>query len=374
MSTLRVVADFPETFQIVALAAGENLAKLAEQIPRFQPRFVCVPSHSHAERLAALTDLRSITVVWGEEGLCRIATHEDVQTVVVATSGLVGLRPTVEALQAGKTVGLANKETLVAGGRVVMGLAESNRLLPIDSEHSAIFQCLQGVEREQVRKVILTASGGPFVRRDIRSLANVTPEEALAHPTWSMGKKISIDSATLMNKALELIEARWLFDLAPDQLEAVIHPQSVVHGMVELTDGSHLCHFGPADMRLPIALALSYPKRLPIAQKRLTVTMSGPWEFLPASPDRFPALGLAAEALRRNDGFRVALDASDELAVGAFLAGRIGFLDIVSLCEESCLRFVQTEGDADLHDMDSILETNRAARRIAQAVLDERTR
>ncbi len=303
-----------------------------------------------------------------------MATQPDIDTVVVATSGLVGLPATLAALKAGKQVALANKETLVAAGRIVMKLAKPGQLLPVDSEHAAVFQCLQGVRHDQLRRIILTASGGPFLHRNLETFQTITKAEALAHPTWSMGRKISIDSATLMNKTLELIEARWLFQVRPEQLEAVIHPQSIVHGMVELIDGSQLCQYGATDMLGPILFALSYPERLPTKEKGLTVARSGPWEFYPVDDSRFPSMALAEEALRRKDSFRVALNAADELAVHAFLAGRIDFVDIVSSCEETCLRFVQAEGDENLHDLDAVRQANQAAGRIAQAVLDERTR
>jgi 1-deoxy-D-xylulose-5-phosphate reductoisomerase len=275
-----------------------------------------------------------VEVLTGRDGLLRMVQDESTDRVLDAIVGAAGLEGAWAALEAGKTVALANKETLVVAGPLVMDLARRRgaRLLPVDSEHSAIFQALRAGDRREVKRVILTSSGGPFRGRTRRELMDVTPEMALKHPTWSMGPKITIDSATLMNKALEVIEARWLFDLEPDQIEVVVHPESTIHSMVEFVDGSVVAQLSPPDMRLPIQYALTYPDRHPCPGPRLDLTRPSALHFEPPDRETFPALDLADEVMRRGGTSGAALNAANEAAVGRFLGGEIGFLDIARAC------------------------------------------
>jgi 1-deoxy-D-xylulose-5-phosphate reductoisomerase len=368
--TLDVIRSFPGRFRVKALAAGRNVERLAAQVKEFRPRLAAVLTEDLAVQLRDLIGPGfPVEVVFGEEGYVRAAALEEAETVVSAMVGAAGLRPTLAAVRAGRRVALANKEALVMAGGLVMAEARSSgaAILPVDSEHSAVFQVLQGQRREAVRRILLTASGGPFLGRSRAALAGVSPEEALAHPRWRMGAKISIDSATLMNKGLEAIEARWLFDCPLDRIDIVIHPESVVHSLVEFADGSVLAQMGIPDMRLPIAYALTYPERLPLDLPRLDLAGVGNLSFRRPDPEAFPCLGLALAAGRRGGTAPVVLNAANEAAVQAFLNREIGFLDIGRVIEQA---LSQDEGPATA-DLGGILEVDRETRRRAQKIVSE---
>jgi 1-deoxy-D-xylulose-5-phosphate reductoisomerase len=329
-NTLRVVDAFPDRFRVVGLAGGTNVERLAEQIARHRPKVVSIATEAARDKLGRLVDLAGLSVGVGEAGMVAVATHPEAQTVVASAVGAVGLVPTYRALEAGKDVALANKETLVMAGELMVALARQRgvRLLPIDSEHCALHQCLDGRPAATVRRLILTASGGPFRSRSRDTLGAVTPAEALAHPTWSMGRKITIDSATLMNKGLEVIEARWLFGVISANIEVLIHPQSVVHSMVEFVDGTILAQLGVTDMRLPIQYALSYPECWEAAIPGLDLTRGLKLDFERPDHERFPCLSLAYDALAQGGSLPAVLNAANEEAVGSFLAGHIPFTGI----------------------------------------------
>lgn len=316
------------------LAAGSSCKALTEQARSHRPRYVAVADPAAARRVAEGLSGTGVEVLAGPEGIERLAADPEVDRVVSAIVGAAGLRGTWAALEAGKTVALANKETLVVAGPLVTELAARTgaRLLPVDSEHSAIFQAMQAGGPKEVRRVVLTSSGGPFRGRAARELANVTPEEALRHPTWSMGPKITIDSATLMNKALEVIEAHWLFGLPPERIEVVVHPESVVHSFVEYVDGSVLAQLSPPDMRLPIQYALTYPDRVEGPARRVDWSRTFDLHFEPPDRATFPALDLGFEVIRRGGTAGAALNAANEAAVARFLDGSLGFLEIARAC------------------------------------------
>ena len=329
--TLKVISLHPERFQVIALASGKSSAQLLfEQASTFKPRFVVLPAP------VAGSPPEGTTLLYGEEGLVKISTLEDADVVVAATSGIVGLRAVHQALKAGKRVALANKETLVAAGRLIMEEVQASKgeIIPIDSEHSALFQCLQG-NRDQVKRLILSASGGPFLRWSQRELKYVTPDDALNHPLWNMGQKITVDSSTLMNKGLEVIEARWLFGIEPERISVVIHPQGVVHSLVEYVDGSFLAQLGPADMRIPISYALGYPNRVASGADPLNLTTLSGLTFEEPDVERFPLLRLAYQALKEGEAATVVLNAANEEAVYAFLRREIGFCDIPRWVEKA---------------------------------------
>lgn len=333
--TLEVVDQLQGEVGVFALSAHGNVDLLAEQVDKYHPQVVAISDQSKLPLLRRRLSGWPGRVLSGEQGLVEIATAPEVDLIVSAVVGVAGLVPTYAALQAGKQVALANKETLVAGGHLIM--AEANKrnspLLPVDSEHSAVFQSLMGQDPTALKKIILTASGGPFLRSSLAEMEKVTPEAALAHPTWRMGEKITIDSATLMNKGLEVIEAHWLFGLDYDRIEVVIHPQSVVHSLVELVDGSILAQLGPADMRLPIQFALTYPERRVNTFSRLDLTSVGEIGFYPPDPQRFLSLQLAYAAGRTGGSMPTVLNAANEEAVRLFLGRRIGFTDIWRIVE-----------------------------------------
>ena len=367
-NVLRVIRQFPDRFRVTGLAAGENIDLLAAQVEEFAPEVVAVAREALCPVLLERLPGRYRQKIFaGNEGLCRVATHGEADMVVIAVVGAVGLLPTLEAIRVGKDIGLANKETLVMAGELVMAeIARCQvRLLPIDSEHSAIFQALEAGRREDVRRIILTASGGPFRSSDARGLAQVTPEQAIAHPNWDMGMKISVDSATLMNKGLEVIEARWLFGMRPDQIGVVVHPQSIVHSLVEFIDGSVVGQLGIPDMRIPIAYALSYPERLPLGLERLSMSQCGRLDFEEPDYSRFPALGLAFQALERGGIMPAVLNAANEVAVAAFCAHRLRFTDIATVVATT-MESVPEQGSPSLQD---ILEADQQARLQAQACI-----
>jgi 1-deoxy-D-xylulose-5-phosphate reductoisomerase len=337
-SALAVVDAHPSRLKVVALAAGDNAPLLAEQVRQYQPEVVAMATGEGVDRLRAAcgADAR-VTMNGGAGGLRAVATHPSVDIVLCASSGTAGLEAVLAAIAAGKTIALANKEVLVMAGALVTAAARRHgvAILPVDSEHNAVHQCLHGRRETEIRRLILTASGGPFRDFTAAQLQRVTPAQALRHPTWRMGRKITIDSATLMNKGLEVIEAHWLFNAGADQIEVVIHPQSIVHSMVELVDGSVIAQLGVTDMRLPIQYACSYPERWDGALPSLDLSKAGRLEFHPPDHERFPCLGLAYRALRAEGTLAVVLNAANEVAVAAFLDGRLGFTAIPAVIERT---------------------------------------
>lgn len=336
VQALDVVDRAPGRFQVVGLAARRNAARLAEQVRRFRPRVVSVADGAAARELRERLDGTAPEILTGDEGAVAVASLAEADFVLAAISGGAGLRSTAAAVEGGKAVGLANKESLVLAGELIMAraVARGVTILPVDSEHSAIFQSLAGHKREEVRRIILTASGGPLRTLPAGKLAEVTPEQALKHPNWSMGDKITIDSATLMNKGLEVIEARWLFDVDPSRIDIVVHPESIVHSMVEYIDGQVVAQLGVSDMRGPISYALAYPERVPLGLEPLDLPRVGRLTFEPPDPVRFPAYTLAWRALELGGTAPAALSGADEAAVEAFLQGRCSFDRIASVCGE----------------------------------------
>ena len=371
--SLAVVESFPDRYRVGALAAGRNVEKLAEQVKRFEPGLVSVAEPSGAEELrsrlrAAGAPEPEIAV--GAEGLVAVASYPS-DLVVSALVGAVGLEPTLAAIRAGCDVALANKEVLVMAGALVLRemRARGVTLLPVDSEHSAIFQCLAGQRREDVARLILTASGGPFRTWEAARIAQATVKEALDHPNWEMGPKITIDSATLMNKGLEVIEARWLFAMPPEGVDVVVHPQSIVHSLVEFHDGSVLAQLGLPDMRVPIAVALAHPERLPLALPRMDLAALGRLDFEAPDRKRFPCLELAFEALRSDEASPAVLNASNEVAVAAFLEGAIPFPAIAATNDAVLNAHVAAAGGASLRDLDDVREADAWARERARHCL-----
>ncbi len=370
VNVLNVVRGFPGRFRIVGLAAANSVDSLVEQIAEFKPVVVAVLTEDRAAELASLLGPgHGVEILWGEEGYRRVASLPEADTVVSAMVGAAGLRPTWAAVQAGKRVALANKETLVMCGELVMeeALAHGAEILPVDSEHSAIFQALAGQRREDLKRIILTASGGPFHGRRRSELSKVTRADALAHPNWNMGAKISIDSATMMNKGLEIIEAKWLFGLPWESISVHIHPQSIVHSMVEFRDGSVLAQMGVPDMRVPIAYALSYPERLPLDLPHLDLPETRPLTFSEPDLEAFPCLALAKEAGRRGGTAPAVLNAANEMAVQAFLEESISFLDIPEVVS-AVLGHFETE---PLTSLEQIVSADQNARRKAGELIRE---
>jgi 1-deoxy-D-xylulose-5-phosphate reductoisomerase len=370
-NVLRVVDAFPERFRVVGLAAGTNTDLLAKQVVRYRPRAVSVSSRAAHEALSRAVDLSGIAVGVGEPGMVAVSTHGEAHIVVASAVGAIGLVPTYRALEAGKDVALANKETLVMAGELMLAQsrAKGGRLLPIDSEHCALHQCLDGRPAASVRKLVLTASGGPFRNRPAETMGSITTAEALNHPTWNMGRKISIDSATLMNKGLEVIEARWLFDVPASRIEVLVHPQSVVHSMVEFVDGTVLAQLGITDMRLPIQYALSYPDCWEAAIPGLDFTRPMRLEFDVPDRARFPCLGLAYRALEAGGSVPAVLNAANEEAVAAFLDQRIPFTAIAALVEDA----VQNHPPSAVSGLDDVLEADRWARQHTREAINRRT-
>jgi 1-deoxy-D-xylulose-5-phosphate reductoisomerase len=368
---LEVIEQFRDRLRVVALAAGENLERLAGQVARFRPERVAIAAGERVPALRArLRDLRierEPEILWGREGLTAVATHPAADVVVSAAVGIVGLEATYKAVAAGKRVALANKEVLVTAGQLVMQAAamSGGELLPVDSEHNALHQCLRAGERREVARLILTGSGGPFLTWPRARIARATPRQALQHPNWRMGRRITVDSATLMNKGFEVIEARWLFGLRPEQIEVVIHPQSTIHSMVEFVDGSVLAQMAPADMRLPLQYALTYPDRLPSSNHRLNWSELGKLEFRAPDERKFPCLRLAREALAAGGSMPCVLNAADEVGVEAFLNRRIRFGQIPELIE----RVLENSTPVALRSVEEALACDRQARAFAAHVL-----
>ena len=363
-NALKVVAAHPEAYRIVGLAAGRNVELLAAQVERFQPSAVAIRDAQQAEALRSRLGKRGNTKVYaGMEGFIQVATWEEADTVLSAVTGSAGLTPTYAAIQAGKEIALANKETMVMAGSLVMEEAKRRNvpILPVDSEHSAILQSLQGHPREDVKRVILTASGGPFRDLPLEAMGPVSPEQALKHPNWNMGRKITIDSATLMNKGLEVIEAKWLFGLSMDQIAVLVHPQSIVHSMVEYKDGSIVAQLGVPDMITPISYALSYPHHVETSLPSLKLEEVGTLTF--ALPDRqkFMCLDLAFEAGQIGGSMPAVLNAANEVAVDHFLEGRIGFLDIPMLIKKT----MEAHRPFPIDSIEKVMEADRWARQAA---------
>jgi 1-deoxy-D-xylulose-5-phosphate reductoisomerase len=366
-STLNVIESHPRRFEVVSLAAGRNVEAAFEQARRWKPRVISVAVENDAASLRDLlrtAGLAEIEVVHGSAGAVRVATHPEADFVVSAIVGVAGLEATYEAVRAGKTVGLANKECLVAAGELITSEArrQGKALLPIDSEHNAVHQCLRAGKISEVERIWLTASGGPFLRTPLISQFHaITPDQALDHPTWKMGRRITIDSATLMNKGFEVIEACRLFNLAPQQVQVIVHPQSTIHSMVEFVDGSILAQFSVTDMRLPILYALTYPERVP-SDMHFGVMDLRHLEFFPPDMERFPCLRLAYEAVEAGGAKTVALNAADEIAVAAFLVGSIGFDDIPRVIEQVLAETKST----GLESIKDVLGADAEARILAQ--------
>ncbi len=363
-NVLKIVEAFPERFRVVGLAAGSNVERLAEQISLHTPEVVSVADEAARAKLGRLVDLSGTKIGVGEAGMVAVATHAGARMVVASAVGAVGLVPTYRALQAGKDIALANKETLVMAGALVMAEAKARgaHLLPIDSEHCAVHQCLDTRDPKSVRKIVLTASGGPFRTRARHTLKHATPAEALSHPTWKMGRKITIDSATMMNKGLEVIEAHWLFGVPGERIEVVIHPQSVVHSMVEFIDGTVLAQIGVTDMRMPIQYALSYPERWEAAIPGMDFRRAMRLEFDVPDHEHFPCLGLAYRALEDAGTLPAVMNAVNEEAVAAFLEHRISFPAIAETIAEVMDAHPRT-GSVGL---DEVLAADRWARTQAQ--------
>ena len=370
-NTLKVIEHLGD-LRVVALGAGRNMPKLAEQIERFKPELVSVDDDGCAATLEReLHRLKTTTprIELNSKGLEAVATHDEAETVVSAAVGAVGFVPTLRAIEAGKRIALANKETLVMAGELMTAAAEKSgsEILPVDSEHNAIHQCLRGETKREVKRIVLTASGGPFREWSKDQITQATRDEALKHPNWKMGEKITIDSATLMNKGLEVIEARWLFGFDADQISVVVHPQSVVHSMVEMVDGSIIAQLGVTDMKHAIQYALTYPDRRENCLEPLDLARMSQLTFEEPDLDRFPCLGLAFDALRRGGTAPAALNAANEVAVAAFLDGRIAFADISGIIEP----VMSKHRSQDAGSIESILSADDEARRAARAMVDD---
>ncbi|HEU5360389.1 MAG TPA: 1-deoxy-D-xylulose-5-phosphate reductoisomerase [Candidatus Deferrimicrobiaceae bacterium] len=370
-NALDVISRFPGRFRVTALCARKNAAELSAQARRFRPRIVCLSDEIPPSRL----DRRpgGTRVLFGEQGMTDAACSEGTEIVLAAAAGVTSIRPVIAAARKGKRIALANKELLVLAGKFLVEAAKAGGggILPIDSEHSAVFQAIEGHRKEDISRVILTASGGPFRHRTFRQMRDATVPEALGHPTWRMGAKISIDSATLMNKGLEVIEATWLFDLPPDRIDVLIHPQSIVHSLVEYRDGSLIAQLGIPDMRIPIGYALSYPERLPLELPRLLPHRMDGWVFEPPDRKNFPALSLAYAAAKAGGTSPAILNAANEVAVDAFLAGRIRFTDIVRVGKILMSSWKREKAPVTLKD---VLRADAEAREGASRVISRMRR
>ncbi len=364
--TLEIVRNNKD-LQIVALAAGSSVDKMEEQIREFAPKLAVMWSEKAAEELKIKVADLPVKVLWGMEGLLEIAVMEEMEVLVTAIVGMIGIRPTIAAIKAGKTIALANKETLVTAGHIIMPLAKEMNvpILPVDSEHSAIFQSMHGENRQRVTKILLTASGGPFRGRKREELTEITVEDALKHPNWSMGRKITVDSSTLVNKGLEVIEAKWLFDVAPEQIQVVVHPQSIIHSMVEYADGGIMAQLGTPDMKLPIQYALFYPDRRPMEGKRVDFFDLGSITFEKPDTETFKGLSMAYDAIRIGGSMPTVYNAANEKAVGLFLERKIKFLDIYDLIEGA----MEQHKVITAPTVEQILETEAAAYEYIDSVI-----
>jgi 1-deoxy-D-xylulose-5-phosphate reductoisomerase len=369
VSTLEIIAAHPDRFRIVALTAGKNLDLLARQIRQFSPRIAVVASPADVPRMKEICSGQDVTILGGIEGLIAAATTGETEMVVAAIVGAAGLVPTAAAIRAGKDIALANKETLVTAGHLFMDLvAEFNvRLFPVDSEHSAIFQSIEGHRSKDIRNIILTASGGPFLNTPTDRMSQVTVRDALNHPNWNMGKKITIDSATMMNKGLEVIEARWLFNTPVDKIQVNIHPQSIIHSMVEYVDGCVIAQLGTPDMKAPIAYALTYPERIETGVKPLDLTALSGLTFFNPDHDKFRCLELAYRAMALGESMPAVMNAANEIAVAEFLEGRIGFTRIADTIEAT----MAAHTPHDLVSIDEVLKADRWGRETAREICKE---
>lgn len=374
VNTLDVVALHPDKYKIVALSANSNVERLAEQCEQFLPEYAVMANEDSAERLAILLKKKnsSVKVLSGNDGLETIASLSQVDYVMAAIVGAAGLKPTLAAARAGKRILLANKEALVMSGQIFMDEVKKNNaeLLPIDSEHNAIFQCMpvdyeKGLAESGITKILLTGSGGPFRTKALSELTSVTPDQACAHPNWSMGRKISVDSATMMNKGLEIIEACWLFNTTPDNIQVVVHPQSVIHSMVQYSDGSVLAQLGQPDMRTPIAHALSWPERIDSGVEKLDFFTIAKLEFEKPDYERFPCLRLAEESIRKGGTAPAILNAANEVAVASFLDNELGFTDIAYIVEQTLTNLTSRAATS----LTEILEDDLAAREEAERLI-----
>lgn len=384
-STLKVVEQNPDLYSVVALAAGSNVEKMLALVEKWQPSYVAMACPDAASQLADTLSINhpNIQVLSGSEGMCKVASLDEVDTVMAAIVGAAGLLPTMSAVKAGKRILLANKEALVMSGQLFIDAVEKYgaELLPVDSEHNAIFQCLPqnvqtnlgrcDLEANGINYILLTGSGGPFRYTDVAELETVTPERAIAHPNWSMGPKISVDSATMMNKGLEYIEAKWLFNASPEQLKVIIHPQSVIHSMVQYKDGSVLAQMGEPDMATPIALTMSYPERTEAGVKPLDFTKVGELTFLEPDFNRYPCLKLAIEACYLGQHATTALNAANEIAVDAFLNNQVKFTDIAVINEHVMSKVCEQHNSEGLDSLESLLELDNMSRQIAIQFIKE---
>jgi 1-deoxy-D-xylulose-5-phosphate reductoisomerase len=372
VSTLEIVATHPDRFRVIALTAGKNLELFVRQIRQFSPRIAVVASHDDVPHLKEMCSGLDVTVLGGVEGLIAAATADETEMVVAAIVGAAGLVPTAAAIRARKDIALANKETLVTAGHLFMDLvAEFGvRLFPVDSEHSAIFQSIEGHRSEDIQSIILTASGGPFLHTPAASLAHVTVRDALNHPNWSMGKKITIDSATMMNKGLEVIEARWLFSTTVDKIQVNIHPQSIIHSMVEYIDGCVIAQLGTPDMKAPIAYALAYPERITSGVKPLDLTAFSGLTFFKPDHEKFRCLQLAYRAMSSDESMPAVMNAANEIAVAEFLEGRIGFTRIAETIE----RTMDAHSAHTLKSIDEVLHADLWGRETAREICRELVR
>jgi 1-deoxy-D-xylulose-5-phosphate reductoisomerase len=370
-NTLEVIAKLSHRFKVVGLAAGQNSQLLEVQVERFKPKIVSLGRKEEAEEFRQKLKRKSIHITYAQEGAEDVACFEENDIVVSAITGIAGLRPTLAAAKAGKRIALANKESMVVAGFLIQDMARrfGSQIIPVDSEHSGVFQCLAKEKMDEVKRVTLTASGGPFFLKSRREMENVSLEEALNHPRWKMGKKVSIDSATLMNKGLELIEARWLFGLEPGQLEVLIHPQSIVHSFVEMCDGSILAQLSPTDMKIPIQYALTYPDRDISLLPSLELAQIRALEFFKVDDGKFPLVRLAREALEEGESFPVALNAANEMAVSAFLKRKIQFQDISEVVKAA----VGNHQKREVRNLEDIFDVDQEERRKAQDLLKRRS-
>lgn len=370
-SSLEVIEKLSHRFRIVGLAAGRNTRLLEKQVEKFKPKIVSVEKKEEADELKKRFKDGSVRVTFSQEGAEEVAGFEENDIVVSAITGIDGLKPTLAALRTGKKIALANKESMVVAGPLIKSLVQEfgSPIIPVDSEHSGVFQCLAKEKLESVQKVILTASGGPFFRKSAEEMKDVTLEEALNHPRWKMGKKVTVDSATLMNKGLELVEAHWLFGIEPKKLEVLIHPQSVVHSLVEMNDGSVLAQLSPTDMKVPIQYALTYPEREDSPLTSLDLSEIKSLEFFKPDVDKFPLLKLARMALEEGGSFPVVLNAANEVAVAAFLQKGIRFPEIAEIVSEA----VENHKKKEVKDLDDILLVDRETRLATRNLMERRS-
>jgi len=370
-SSLEVIDKLSHRFKVVGLTAGRNTQLLEKQVEKFRPKIVSLERKEEAEDLRRKFRGKSIKVTFAQEGAEEVASFSENDIVISAITGIDGLRPTLAAVQEGKKVALANKESMVVAGPLIQDMIRKfgAQLIPVDSEHSGVFQCLAKEEMENVKKVILTASGGPFFSKSSSEMNDITLEEALNHPRWKMGKKVTIDSATLMNKGLELIEARWLFGLEPRQLGILIHPQSIVHSLVEMSDGSVLAQLSPTDMKLPIQYALTYPEREDSLLPSLDLSEIKALEFYEVNVEKFPIIKLARLVLEEGESFPIALNAANEVVVSAFLEQRIKFMDISDVVTE----IVENHQKRKVQSLEDIFDVDRETRRVSLDLLKKRS-